>query len=292
MILGADLRVRPAVLTDQRQITNLIHFSSQVHRHLDWRNPLDWIGSPPFLVLESHGQVVAALGCPPDPPYVYWIRLFANSGKIPVGEAWHLLWDKVQSELARLEQYISAAIVMQDWTRDLLINSGFASHQSIIMLERDGGIPTGVAAPSGVSIRAMMAFDLRAVAEVDASAFELLWQNALPTLERAYPQAAWATVAEIDGQVVGYQLSTRNALGVHLARLAVKPGLQGKGLGYELVAHLIQKAGQHGISHLTVNTQSDNMTSLALYQRMGFRKTGENYPVYQVQSLHEGQSEK
>ena len=68
MISGADLQLRPAVLTDQRQIANLIHFSPHVHRHLDWRNPLDWIGSPPFFVIESQGQVVAALGCPPDPP--------------------------------------------------------------------------------------------------------------------------------------------------------------------------------------------------------------------------------
>jgi ribosomal protein S18 acetylase RimI-like enzyme len=132
-------------------------------------------------------------------------------------------------------------------------------------------------------MRAMMAFDLPEVAKVDSSAFELLWQNALPTLERAYPQSVWATVAEADGQLVGYQLSTRNPLGVHLARLAVRPEMQGKGLGFALVADLIQQAGQHGINHLTVNTQSDNATSLALYQRMGFRETGEQYPVFQIQ---------
>jgi ribosomal protein S18 acetylase RimI-like enzyme len=132
-------------------------------------------------------------------------------------------------------------------------------------------------------MRAMMPFDLPAVAEVDASAFELLWQNALPALERAYPQTVWATVAEMDDQVIGYQLSTRNPLGVHLARLAVRPASKGKGIGYALVANLIQQARQRGISHLTVNTQSDNTASLALYQRMGFRETGERFLVYQLQ---------
>jgi ribosomal-protein-alanine N-acetyltransferase len=82
--------------------------------------------------------------------------------------------------------------------------------------------------------------------------------------------------------VIGYQLSTRNSLGVHLARLAVRPAVQGKGVGYALVADLIQQVRRRGISHLTVNTQSDNATSLALYQRMGFRETGERYPVYQL----------
>ena len=283
MIFGTDLQVRPAVLTDQRQIANLIHFSSHVHRHLDWRNPLDWIGSPPFFVVESQGQVVAALGCSPDPPSVAWVRLFVNSGIIPVQESWQMLWDKTHAELAHKGQFVAAAIVLKEWLTELLLTSGFTCRQSIVMLERDGGTPTEMTLPPEISLRTMMPFDLPTVAEVDASAFELLWQNALPVLERAFTLAGWATVAETNGQVIGYQLSTRNSLGVHLARLAVRPGLQGKGLGYALVADLIQQAGRSGISHLTVNTQSDNATSLALYQRMGFRETSERYPVYHLQ---------
>jgi ribosomal protein S18 acetylase RimI-like enzyme len=282
MTVGLGLQVRPAVLTDQRQIANLLHFSSHVHSHLDWRSPLDWIGAPPFFVIESQGQVVAALGCPPEPPSVAWVRLFVNSGKVSLQDAWRILWDKVYLELANKGQFVSAAIVLKDWLSDLLISSGFTSRQSIVMLEFNGGISTEMILPPEISLRPMMPFDLPAVAEVDASAFELLWQNALPVLERAYPQAVWATVAELDGQVIGYQLSTRNLLGVHLARLAVRSSLQRKGLGVALVANLIQQARQGGISHLTVNTQSDNAISLALYQRMGFVETGERYPVYQV----------
>jgi len=131
-------------------------------------------------------------------------------------------------------------------------------------------------------IRGMLQYDLPAVAAVDAAAFEPLWQNSLPSLERAYPQAVLATVVEADGRVLGYQLSTRNPLGAHLARLAVLPGLQGRGLGRALVADLIQQAEWHGMFHLSVNTQSDNSASLRLYKRIGFRETGERYPVYQI----------
>jgi ribosomal protein S18 acetylase RimI-like enzyme len=35
------------------------------------------------------------------------------------------------------------------------------------------------------------------------------------------------------------------------------------------------------VERFTVNTQSDNATSLALYKRIGFHETGERYPVYQ-----------
>ncbi|MGB8213716.1 MAG: GNAT family N-acetyltransferase [Anaerolineales bacterium] len=283
MTVGVDVRVRPAVLTDQRQIANLNHFSPAIHRHLDWRNPLDWIGAPPFFVLESQEQIISALACPPDPPSVAWVRLFVNSGKISLDESWQILWNAAYLDLARTGQFTVAAIVLQDWYHSLLIASGFTSRQSIVMLEREQQDSEEVSLPPGFSIRAMRQYDLPAVAEVDAAAFDLLWQNSLPSLERAYPQAVLATVAEADGQVLGYQLSTRNPLGAHLARLAVRPALQGRGVGRALIADLIQQAERHAMYRLTVNTQSDNAASLALYRKTGFRETGERYPVYRLQ---------
>jgi ribosomal-protein-alanine N-acetyltransferase len=283
MMVGVDVQVRSALLTDQRQIANLMHFSPTIHRHLDWRYPLDWIGSAPFFVLENQGQIISALACPPDPPSIAWVRLFVNSGKLSLEESWQMLWDAARLDLAHKQGFMVAAIVLQDWYHSLLINSGFTSRQSIVMLERDVQAPVEISLPAGFSIRAMLQYDLPAVAEVDAAAFEPLWQNSLPSLERAYPQAVLATVVESHGQVLGYQLSTRNPLGAHLARLAVRPELQGRGVGRALVADLIQQAERHAMYHLTVNTQSDNSSSLALYRRIGFRETGERYPVYQLQ---------
>ena len=251
MISSGELLVRPAVQTDQRQIANLIHFSTNVHRHLDWRSAIEWIGNPPFHVLEVRGEVIAALGCPPEPPTVAWIRLFANSGVIPVQKSWQLLWSRAFTELSQKGKFIAAAIVVQDWLRDLLISSGFSSQQSIVMLERDGGAPSIKPLAPDITLRAMMPYDLPTVAEVDASAFDLLWQNTLPILEKAYPQAVWPTVAEMEGQVIGYQLSTRNPLGVHLARLAVRPKMQGKGLGFALVADLVKQSGSRARSEVT-----------------------------------------
>jgi ribosomal-protein-alanine N-acetyltransferase len=283
MMVGVDVQVRSALLTDQRQIANLMHFSPTIHRHLDWRYPLDWIGSAPFFVLENQGQIISALACPPDPPSIAWVRLFVNSGKLSLEESWQMLWDAARLDLAHKQGFMVAAIVLQDWYHSLLINSGFTSRQSIVMLERDVQAPVEISLPAGFSIRAMLQYDLPAVAEVDAAAFEPLWQNSLPSLERAYPQAVLATVVESHGQVLGYQLSTRNPLGAHLARLAVRPELQGRGVGRALVADLIQQAERHAMYHLTVNTQSDNSSSLALYRRIGFRETGERYPVYHLQ---------
>jgi len=90
-------------------------------------------------------------------------------------------------------------------------------------------------------------------------------------------------VAQINNETVGYQISTRNSFGVHLARLAVLPQQQGHGVGYYLVQDLLNKTRLAGLYRLTVNTQNDNQASLALYQKMGFVLTGERYTVFTYQ---------
>ena len=98
-------------------------------------------------------------------------------------------------------------------------------------------------------------------------------------------QSAAATVALEDDQVVGYQLSTAGPMGGHLARLAVLPHLQGKGLGYALVYHVLDEFTRRGVEHVTVNTQSDNHASQSLYHKSGFWNANEIYQVYQTDLL-------
>jgi ribosomal protein S18 acetylase RimI-like enzyme len=90
----------------------------------------------------------------------------------------------------------------------------------------------------------------------------------------------YATVAENENGIIGYQISTGSGQRAHLARLAVHPVVQGKGAGRALLNDLFVFLMYMGISRLSVNTQSDNQASLSLYQRMGFMRTGEQYPVY------------
>ena len=52
-----------------------------------------------------------------------------------------------------------------------------------------------------------------------------------------------------------------------------------------IVTDLIRRLKKKGVARLTVNTQSDNLSSLALYDKMGFVVTGEKFPVYCYQVL-------
>lgn len=276
-----DWHVRPAIQADARQIAALIHAPAHFHRHLDWHAPLDWLGFPPFLVVEKAGRLVAALACPPDPPCVYWLRLFVHNELLPLSVAWQSLWDVACREVERAgEHNVTAAIALQDWLAEILEVSGFRLRQHIVTLVRESPFNVGSGPPDDL-IRIMTPVDLEEVAELDALAFESLWQNSVDTLQRALQQAGIATVMEEAGQIIGYQISTRNPYGLHLARLAVRPDKQRQGLGSRLVTDLLRRASERGVGRLTVNTQDDNLASLRLYQRLGFRLSGEQYPVYE-----------
>jgi ribosomal protein S18 acetylase RimI-like enzyme len=101
-------------------------------------------------------------------------------------------------------------------------------------------------------------------------------------LEIAFQQAAVATVAEDQDGIIGYQISTASSGGGHLARLAVHPRVQSQGIGYAIVRDLLAQFYRRGALQVTVNTQLDNLASLALYHKAGFQRTGEVYPVYEA----------
>jgi ribosomal-protein-alanine N-acetyltransferase len=215
---------------------------------------------------------------------VAWVRLFVYSGHWSPQNAWSMLWSTARAEIAAAGGAMVAAIAMQPWFRQVLAAGGFENHQQIVMLEWHGldSQTRTVHQAAGIRIRAMQSSDLHAVTETDHASFDALWHNSTDTIERAYSQALYATVAESSDGIVGYQLTTGHQQRAHLARLAVHPRLQGRGVGRALLSDLYRRLTQAGIIRLSVNTQSDNSASLSLYKKMGFNRTGEEYPVYTV----------
>jgi len=278
-MINVSLQVRHAVAEDYQQISNLIFYESNVHRHLDWRSPLDWIGFSNYWVLEDNGHIIAALACPEDPPQVAWLRIFGHHPRLSGTEAWSALWKVAHGEVLRANpQTQITSIVTKQWFQTLLLSSGFELKQNIVLLQL-ANKPRSFSASHGFRIRSMQEDDLPAVTQVDLDSFGWFWHNTSDSLKRARQQAVSATVAEDDSGVIGYQLSTGNPFGAHLARLAVKLEMQGRGIGTALVEDLIHTLGVNQISRLSVNTQSDNATSLALYKKIGFVPTGEYFPV-------------
>lgn len=279
---GTRIFVRSARDDDRPSLATLIHFSPHVHRHLDWCSPLDWLGADPYLVAERNGQIVAALACPADIPEMAWIRLFAVSATVEVERAWRSLWPQAKRRVDRSTTV--SVLPLQKWFQVLLTNSEFSHNYNVAVLDwqdtgqnlsYDGG-------DSQTSIRMMNYDDLVEVHQLDKAGFDPVWRHSLNLLQVAYRNSAYATVVEDEKGIIGYQISTENSGVGHLARLCVPPHARRQGVGSSLVFDLLRYFRHRGIDIVTVNTQTDNQASKALYRKTGFQRTGDVYPIYQA----------
>ena len=271
--------VRQADLKDHQRLSNLIFFESRSHRHLDWRAPLEWLGEDYFWAVEENSKLTAALACPEETDGIAWVRLFVHLGSWSAENAWTVLWNTAREEIARAGGAKVAAIVQHSWFKQVLEMNGFENRQNIVMLEWSYQ-PWARREADGVRIRQLTEADLPTVTAVDGASFDPLWHNSQETLRRALSQSMFATVAEDESGVIGYQMTGGTGTRAHLARLAVHPSVQGRGVGMALLGSLFEYLVQNGFLKLSVNTQSDNQISMNLYQKMGFLRTGEAYPVY------------
>lgn len=275
-----ELNIRTVINSDRSRVANLIHFGTYVHQHLDWRSPLEWIGRQPYLGIENSEGFMATLACPQEIPEITWIRLFAVRSNNKVDKVWRALWDAACDELSQKGKIQIAALSMQNWFTDILEKSKFIHTDNVIVLKYEKNTVIQLPYLKSIVIRHMLPEDFPFVLGIDGSAFKAEWRNSLEEMELAYQLSSYATIAEMNHDIVGYQYSTSSGMGGHLARLAVRDNMQGQGIGYSLVHDVVRHFRQQGVMNLSVNTQQSNIASLGLYSKSGFKSTGESYRVY------------
>jgi len=279
--MRSPLVLRQATITDLSRLSNFLTASPRLHRHLDWRPPLEWLGQQPFWLAEQDNLIGAALAIPADPPGIAWVRLFACAAGVNPIDAWEQLFNRCLEDPALDTRTILPSLALSDWYASILRRSGFEHHQDIVGLEREVEFESAnLTSNPDLFVRLMEPDDLPVVATIDQAAFEPIWQNSLHQVEQSYEQAGIATVAEWDEGIVGFQISTINMFAAHLARLAVMPGLQGRKVGTTLLHDLVQRCRTDRLWQITINTQDDNYASLALYRKVGFKLSGEHFPVF------------
>ncbi len=152
-MIEVNLRLRPAVSADQQQIADLILFEQRIHRHLDWRGSagMAWISA--VLCVGKRGRIVAALACPPDPPSIFWIRLFAFdsnlSGIFSVVAVMGCGAARINF-LSPVQQLPPSP--RSTGLRSILIENRFASTQNIVMLEWNRQPSKSYPVPAGITV--------------------------------------------------------------------------------------------------------------------------------------------
>jgi [ribosomal protein S18]-alanine N-acetyltransferase len=277
-----DRLIIEAVQEDYEQLAGFLNHNNRIHRHLDWFSALDWLGSHPFLLEKNNNRILAALCATPENDKAAWVRVFGVRNNLSVERCWQKLLPRAIQRLRERNCQYLAALALHSWFEALLVDSGFVNRQDIIVLEWQGNLSENESQNKDITIRQMALDDLPTVKHIDQLAFPPLWQNSLAGLTKAYHQTGISTVALIDNNIIGYQISTSMTIYGHLARLAVHPNYQKQGIATGLVYNLLKRFVKRGFSRVTVNTQSDNKSSLNLYRKFNFRRTSESIRVYET----------
>lgn len=141
-----------------------------------------------------------------------------------------------------------------------------------------------------VSVRDMLPGDIGAVAEIEATVAPEPWSVALFEGEFSVdPSTRHWLVAEADGVIVGFAGMMFVGLGDtaggesvaegHLMNIAVAPGMQRRGIAWQLCRHLMSYAAELGVDAVTLEVRVSNTGAIGLYRSFGFAPVG-NRPGY------------
>ena len=130
--------IREAIKSDILIINNFLKQQIVIHRHLDWRQPTEWLGKQPFLLyLSPNNSIEAILICIPEPKNIFWIRLFAYSNPLHKVSYWESLFTvglKIITSQSP-ENTTIASLAYQKWMKDLLESEGWIEKQRVIQLK-------------------------------------------------------------------------------------------------------------------------------------------------------------
>jgi GNAT superfamily N-acetyltransferase len=262
-------------------VRDLLFYSAQMHAHLDWQESDDWLETSAGVTRLAwyHGHLIGLMSCSRPLHNSVWLRLAAVADQQQRTAILQALWQDMLPELRTTGVKLVGLLALNDWILADLPALGFHYQEDIVTLRRAGQrIPE--LTPTAVRVRVAQPDELATLTEIDQKAFDPPWQMDYEEMRQAYRNAYSCTVAEWNGMLLGFQISTFFLEGAHLARLAVTPQAQGKGIGALILHDLLQRFIRRGVYAMTVNTQSSNSRSRRLYERFNFQANGYDLPYW------------
>jgi [ribosomal protein S18]-alanine N-acetyltransferase len=277
-----DLLVRPYQRPHQDALLDLMADARRVHTHLDWMRVVAWLDVTDARYVQTawtDDQMVAILGISPPFNHNSWVRVCIIDNAHHPPPLLQVLWDSLQDVMQNEHIQRVGALLGNRWLALHLPALGFRYVEDVVTMGRVG-VELPPLPPHNFSVQNAYLDSLPDMVRIDHSAFAPPWQLTRDDLRHAQRQSASCTIVRHDGQVIGYQLCTRHDNLAHLARLAVLPAFQGRGVGAVLLDHLIRGFLRRSVRAITVNTQESNIRSQHLYMRYGFRRNGYDLPFW------------
>lgn len=278
----ARLQIAPYARQHRRSLLDLMNRSRWTHTHLDWQSIPDWLADEDaavWLALQDD-ELQGYIGLSRAVAGWRWLRLLGiGDGRRP-GIILRELWARAEAACQAEAGAGIAILMLTNWLPAYFAELGFRYCDDLVMLQHIGSrLPPR---PDSLArLRPVENEDLAQLVEIDKRAFAPPWQINHVEMWAAVRACAFASLASIDGAIVGFQLCARHGTAAHLARLAVHPAHQGRGIASLLLQSLLSDLLGRGIHAITVNTQASNRRSQQLYERFGFLRNGKDYAVWQ-----------
>ena len=129
-------------------------------------------------------------------------------------------------------------------------------------------------------IRLMLPADLKAVAQIEKTAYDYPWSHGI--FRDCLLAGYYSLVIELGGEVVGYGIMSIAASEAHILNLCVHPDSQRQGFGRRMLTALLMKAEQCETRKVFLEVRPSNRAALALYESLGFERVGIRPDYYQA----------
>lgn len=269
-------------ICDQAELLAFLNGSNLAYEHLDWFPSKSRLAEPSTFCLYSQDQLEAILSVAPDNEEFAWLRFFFTLRDGRHRSNFNILFKHASMWLKEQGVRRLFSMATSNWFEILLIENGFQVQNRLISLVTSQF--TGMTKESSINaqIRPMRLSDLDEIGELDNLCFSAPWQFNHASLEKCYRLGAYASLATINEKPIAYQITTHFLDHLHLARVAVHPDWRGHGIAKVLLYDLEAHFEDNEIDSISVNTQVDNLASLALYASLGFQQEGNLLPVYSL----------
>ncbi|TXI27574.1 MAG: ribosomal-protein-alanine N-acetyltransferase [Aquipseudomonas alcaligenes] len=130
---------------------------------------------------------------------------------------------------------------------------------------------------AAVHFRPMTEADLDRVVQIENAAFSHPWSRNL-FADGLESYDCWLM---FDGdEQIGHGIIQIILDEAHLLNITVRPQSQGRGLGLQLLEHLMQRARQLGAGECFLEVRASNQSAYRLYERYGFNEVGRRRDYY------------
>lgn len=165
--------------------------------------------------------------------------------------------------------YYSGNDQQNDWLRGCMLGRGFVPFRQLYAYDKfDYTMPTQ--GNQEVSLRRAELGDIPTLLMLEERCFEQIWRYDPASLADIMLTHPYFVVAELHGQIVGYQFNALDGDYGYLVRIGVHPAYNSRGIGARLMAGAIQFFKEAHSTRIMLNTQAENAHAHRLYEWFGF----------------------